>query len=155
MHYDGNCGAFFFSLIVSSLWLYVRIRDFLMLIFWTTMWQELQKIRAWSHTPGSCQIFIQTPCSGKNRGSVTKLAIILHPQNIDGSIHPQPVPLWPFSSSTHQSSSWSPERHWWRSEFSFSPGLQVSCHIQVLILLLFPFQSYLLVFICHCQLNTL
>ena len=53
--------------------------------------QELQKIRAWSHTPGSCQIFIQTLCSGKNRGSVTKLAIILHPQNIDGSIHPPPV----------------------------------------------------------------
>lgn len=42
---------------------------------------KLQKIRAWSHTPGSCQIFIQIPCSGKNRGSVTKLAIILHPQN--------------------------------------------------------------------------
>ena len=50
-----------------------------------------KKIRAWSHTPGSCQIFIQTLCSGKNRGSVTKLAIILHPQNTDGSIHPQPV----------------------------------------------------------------
>ena len=50
-----------------------------------------QKIRAWSHTPGSFQIFIQIPCSGKNRGSVTKLAIILHPQNIDGSIHPPPV----------------------------------------------------------------
>lgn len=55
------------------------------------LWKQLQKIRAWSHTPGSCQIFIQIPCSGKNRGSVTKLAIILHSQNIDGSIHPQPV----------------------------------------------------------------
>ena len=54
--------------------------------------KNCKKIRAWSHTPGSCQIFIQTLCSGKNRGSVTKLAIILHPQNIDGSIHPQPVP---------------------------------------------------------------
>ena len=70
-------------LIINNLWQNVRIRDFLMLI--------LQKIRAWSHTPGSCQIFIQILCSGKNRGSVTKLAIILHPQNIDGSIHPQPV----------------------------------------------------------------
>ena len=78
-------------LIINNLWQNVRIRDFFMLIFWTTMCQELQKIRAWSHTPGSCQIFIQIPCPGKNRESVTKLAIILHPQNIDGSIHPPPV----------------------------------------------------------------
>ena len=27
----------------------------------------------------------------EDRGSVTKLAIILHPQNADGSIHPPPV----------------------------------------------------------------
>ena len=37
MHYDGNYGAFIFSLIVNNLWQNVRLRDFLMLIFWTTM----------------------------------------------------------------------------------------------------------------------
>ena len=37
MHYDGNCGAFIFLLIVNDLWQNVRIRDFFMLIFWTTM----------------------------------------------------------------------------------------------------------------------
>ena len=58
---------------------------------WNYATKTAKKIRAWSHTPDSCQIFIQIPCSGKNRGSVTKLAIILHPQNIDGSIHLPPV----------------------------------------------------------------
>lgn len=28
MHYDGNCGAFIFSLIVNNLWQNVRLRDF-------------------------------------------------------------------------------------------------------------------------------
>ena len=37
MHYDGNCGAFIFLLIVSNLQRDARIRDFLMLIFRTTM----------------------------------------------------------------------------------------------------------------------
>ena len=51
MHYDGNCGAFIFLLIVSMLLRYVRIRDFFMLIFRTTMWQKLHKKGSWAHTP--------------------------------------------------------------------------------------------------------
>lgn len=35
--YDVNCGAFIFSLVISNLQWDVRIRDFFMLIFWTTM----------------------------------------------------------------------------------------------------------------------
>ena len=33
MHYDGNCGAFIFLLVINYLQQDVRIRDFFMLIF--------------------------------------------------------------------------------------------------------------------------
>ena len=57
MHYDGNCGAFIFLLIVSDLQWDVRIREFFMLIFWTTMWQKLHKKGSWTHTPAPKNLY--------------------------------------------------------------------------------------------------
>ena len=69
---------------------------------------------------------------------------------------PQPPGQWlcqfgcSCSSQGFLSSPWLPVRQIWWSALFWCPDGQASCHTQVLILLLSPFQSYLFVFKCHC-----
>ena len=90
MHYDGNCGAFIFLLIVNNLWHNVRIRDFFVLIFWTNNYVTRTAKNKSLVTYSRLFSNLYTP-QEESPDCTAKLAIILHPQNIDGSIHPPPV----------------------------------------------------------------